>query len=130
MTKTKRDPIASVKRSETALLKEQLVNASQLNDAFLLCRLVGHSWDRIAPDRVPMFGRIVTWQCMRCTTKRDDMINPNVEWQGGMLLARTYRYPEGYKVPNPEGHRGRGNRALSVPALRLALLRRDDAITD
>jgi hypothetical protein len=93
---------------------------------YLACRLVGHAWQRIAPDRDPMFGRIVVWECERCAAKRDDIVQSN----DGSLLARSYRYPEGYLVPKRlrADTEGRGGRQFSVAALRIALLRRDDRV--
>lgn len=106
--------------------QRQVSTASRLKDEHLACRLVGHAWQRIVPDRAPQFGRIVVWDCQRCGSKRDDIIQPN----DGSLLARVYRYAEGYLVEKPkttETDEMRGGRQLTAPALRIALLRRDDA---
>lgn len=113
---------ATVERKQ---FRSQIDRAAQLPDHFLLCRLVGHSWERILPDRTPMFGRLVVWQCHRCDTKRDDI----VQSQDGSLLARVYRYPEGYLAKKTgKAKSERGGRRFSTPALRIALLRRDDVV--
>lgn len=119
---SKRQPTDAEERRK---FQRQVATASRLKDAHLACRLVGHSWRRIVPDRAPQFGRIVVWECSRCESKRDDIIQPN----DGSLLARVYRYAEGYLVEKPmEADKElRGGRQLTAPALRIALLRRDDA---
>lgn len=104
------------------LFNAQIRAAVSLTDEFLLCRLVGHMWQRIVPDRAPPFGRIVVWECFRCESKRDDIVQSN----DGSLLARTYRYSEGYLIPRPTGVKRQGGRQVSAGALRIALLRRDD----
>lgn len=109
-------------RTKALIHKEALALANALPDEHLLCRLVGHNWERQVPDRVPPFGRIVSWTCKRCTSVRDDIIAP----ANGDLLARTYRYAEGYVQKPDREHRGQGHR-MPVPVLRLALMRRDDA---
>lgn len=110
-------------KPKTTVDRDALALAITLSDDHLLCRLVGHQWERVLPDRAPPFGRIVSWQCKRCLTLRDDIIAPAT----GDLLARTYRYPEGYKQTYDKS-RGQGGR-MPVPVLRLALMRRDDAQT-
>lgn len=105
-------------------LKDQVAVARGLSDAHLLCRLVGHAWGRIIPDRVPMFGRIVVWKCHRCGSKRDDIVQAD----DGRLLQRVYRYADGYKLEKHliDGQENRGGRMVSVKALRIALVIRDD----
>lgn len=110
-------------RSHQDELKAQVAVARGLSDTYLLCRLVGHSWARIIPDRVPTFGRIVVWECGRCGTKRDDI----VQAIDGHLLQRMYRYAEGYTLKKSlTNGEDRGGRMVSVSALRIALMIRDD----
>lgn len=101
------------------ILKAQQRRARHLDDLHLLCRLVGHRWDRVLPDREPLFGRLVCWECGSCGTVRDDIVDP----QFGRLLARSYRYPSGYQLKRNTNERG--GRLLSSQALRTELLRRD-----
>jgi len=86
--------------------------AETLPENYLLCRTVGHAWSPVAPDREPMFGRLLVWECVRCTTKRDDIFD--TRWGG--LIARSYRYAEGYIIKRDK----RGNAgALARTALRV-----------
>ena len=105
-------------------LRAQINRATKLPDVFLLCRLVGHAWHRILPDRPPPFGRLIVWECVRCGSKRDDVVRDG----DGMLLHRGYRYAEGYLLEKPVDRKERGGRMVTVPALRVALLQRDDVV--
>ena len=87
------------------------VAVDDLTDAMLKCKVVGHSWDDFVPHRKPpAFGDLMAWLCVRCTTERHDIVS----WVDGSLVAREYRYPEGYHLA--ERHRR--------DELRLALMTR------
>lgn len=92
----------------------QIEMAKNLDRQHRRCRLVGHSWHRIQPDREPQFGVLMVWECERCTTKRDDIVMRN----SGELLSRAYRYATGYQIRI--ANRSRGGRALPTTALRIA----------
>lgn len=91
--------------------------AEKLPENYLLCRCVGHAWSPIAPDRIPPWGRILTWECVRCSTKRDDIFDNRY----GKLSVRTYRYAEGYIIARPK--RGEATR-LTRTALRVVFERK------
>lgn len=94
---------------------EQLLR--ELPDGFLLCRTVGHAWRRLAPDRVPQFGVLMAWECPRCQTIRDDIVDRS----HGKLLSRSYRYSVGYRLPGKQ----QGHSPISRAQFRVALLGRD-----
>lgn len=71
------------------------VHIDDLLDEFLKCKVVGHAWDEFIPHRKPpKFGDLMAWLCVRCQTERHDIVS----WADGGLVAREYRYPEGYQL--------------------------------
>ena len=115
---------SSLTADQKTVLRSQIRNAAKLNDTFLFCRLLGHAWTPVEPDRDPMFGRLFVFECARCTSKRDDILTVDGT---GRLLARSYRYAEGYLLQKRKasGKEQRGGRMLSADALRAELIRRD-----
>jgi hypothetical protein len=66
---------------------------------YVKCRTIGHAWDDITGSVAPhqftfLDGARVYFQCIRCTTKREDI------WSRvtGDLMARQYTYPADYKI--------------------------------
>lgn len=71
------------------------VALDDLLDSYLKCKTVGHQWDDFTPHRKPpAFGALQAWLCIRCTSERHDVVS----WVDGSLIAREYRYPEGYRL--------------------------------
>lgn len=93
----------------------ELVAISDLRDAFVLCRTLGHAWDDNPGAEVDsaLFRSsrgALALRCSRCATERFDYLNASLEvWQ------RYYRYPPHYTAIPGEGTR---------PNLRAELLRR------
>ncbi len=83
-----------------------------LDESFLLCRDVHHSWT-ISGYRTAKSGAVSrTLECQRCGTERVD------EWtRSGMRVGATYHYVDGYQFRHVEGA---GDRT----ALRREVLRR------
>jgi hypothetical protein len=106
---------------ERKLLKNQRERAKQLADDHLECRLFGHQWGEVKPDRTPQFGELHVYQCRRCRMLRDDVEAPR--WRE--ILHRSYRQPPGYRVKTPDN----GERAFSAAALRAERARRRANIT-
>ena len=66
-----------------------------LNDAYVMCRTLGHAWDDFIPMRKPAkFGDRLSLRCIRCETERHDVVS----WVDGSLLQREYQHPEGYAM--------------------------------
>jgi hypothetical protein len=65
---------------------------SDLEDDYLTCRTISHSWDE-APNAEfkTIFNWVMPLRCTRCTTLRIDYLN-NL----GEVMGRRYIYPEGY----------------------------------
>jgi hypothetical protein len=105
------DPLMAVER----------IAITELEDAYVMCRALGHSWDDNPIGEVDsaLFrasrGAIVL-RCTRCATERFDYLANDMS-----VFARYYRYPTRYKsIP------GQGTR----PNLRGELLRRSLLIRD
>ncbi len=83
-------------------------------DQMLRCRVVGHQWDDFYPTNLspPAFGWRLSLRCARCTTERHDLIS----FREGDVLAREYRYVDGYQQRRDE--------RLDRPELRMALYER------
>lgn len=62
---------------------------------YKLCRSMGHAWKPTDVDRSPAFGIYVWFECDRCTMLRKDTLNIL-----GMVAARSYKQPEGYRDPD------------------------------
>lgn len=80
----------------TALKKKTRDAIHDMDDAFLRCHAMHfHAFEEFHPTnmRRPQFGFRVSNVCINCGTERHDLRN----WRG-QLLAREYRYPEGYKL--------------------------------
>jgi hypothetical protein len=81
----------------------------EIDDAYLQCRTLGHSWDQIPDDgggghRSFTESRSVRRLCFRCT--RCTLLRYEA-WSAitGDLLFRTYQYPEDYHLPRDESNR-------------------------
>lgn len=57
------------------------------------CRTFGHDWEAWHTDHQPTFGYYESVYCPRCTTERLFTISLS-----GLVIARRYVYPEGYKL--------------------------------
>ena len=101
---------------ERKVLLAQIKRARDLPSEFLECRLLGHAWREVQPDRQTAVGEQHTYQCLRCLNIRDDVIAPKM----GELLTRGYRHVPGYLMEAPED----GSRVLSAAALRAERARR------
>jgi hypothetical protein len=91
------------------------VAIQDLQDAYVLCRALGHAWDdnptaQVDSQLYRASRGVLTLRCTRCTTERFDYINQMFE-----VATRYYRYPDHYKSIPGEGTR---------PNLRAELLRR------
>lgn len=64
-----------------------------LNDSYLLCREVGHTWRphfaRLDDERQ---GFVRTLRCTRCKTLRHQLLS-----YSGAVLTSHYEYPDGYQ---------------------------------
>lgn len=98
--------------------KAQLGRARSLEEIHLFCRLGRHAWERVESDREPEFGRMLCFECIRCTSRRYDTVDPRY----GNLLQRNYGYAEGYMLSKPAD----GSRVMSIEALRVEMVRRID----
>jgi hypothetical protein len=73
------------------------MRASDLSDAYVLCRTVGHSWDDNPSAAIPHSEQWRTakaalfLRCTRCRTERFDYFGNGFE-----VEYRYYRYPDGY----------------------------------
>lgn len=106
---------------EKRKLNDDVKRIQSLPYTYVVCRCVGHAWSRIEATRTPPFGVLLTWECMRCSTIRDDI----VDRYRGALLSRSYRYADGYRVPSDQqGHSG-----VKRDAVRVALLDRESTDT-
>ncbi len=67
-----------------------------LKDAYLLCRTVLHAWEEVIADDLekPGDGWRFSLQCIRCLTRRHDIISH----KDGGLVRRKYDYPEDYEM--------------------------------
>jgi hypothetical protein len=66
---------------------------------FLRCRDLRHAWDESTLVTAPHPDGIVeraVW-CRRCDTRRTEII----EMPDGTVIARRYRYPQGYQTDRP-----------------------------
>lgn len=78
---------------------EKRVPIKKLDDAFLICRERGHTWDEIYPEewgpgvRPAPFGWLRLFECMRCEAIRRVIVDTR-----GEIASRSYRYPEGFKL--------------------------------
>lgn len=91
---------SSMTKEQRAELAKALRQLDRLSIDYLTCRLFGHAWFPIPPDREPLFGRLIVLECSRCHSKRDDIFD--VAW--GKVLVRTYRYAEGYQLQRNKDH--------------------------
>lgn len=68
--------------------------AAELDDEYLLCRDIGHSWRLL--NYTPLENGMVArrLKCRSCKTVRVDRITRNF----GTVYGRTYEYPEGYQL--------------------------------
>lgn len=93
----------------------ELVDIQDLQDAYVICRAIGHAWDdnptaQVDSDLYRASRGVLALRCTRCTTERFDYVNQLFE-----VATRYYRYPDQYRsIP------GQGSR----PNLRGELLRR------
>lgn len=67
-----------------------------MRSEFLFCRTVLHAWEESVADDLekPGDGWRFSLKCMRCETRRHDVIS----YTTGELVRRTYDYPDGYKL--------------------------------
>lgn len=73
-----------------------MTSLTDLNRELLMCRTLGHAWDTFNPNsmRPPEFGDRLSLRCTRCTTERHDICS----WADGSLVARSYIYPDNYRL--------------------------------
>jgi hypothetical protein len=77
----------------------QLTTPQYDRTQFVRCNTLGHSWyDYDSNWAVPSGTAPLTLRCERCGTERRDIINAL-----GLLVGRSYSYPDGYRY-------GRGER--------------------
>lgn len=106
--------------AERKQFAEMVGLATTLPQEFLICRLSGHAWEPVTPDREPPLGApLICWECRRCTTRRYDSFD--ARW--GALIARTYAYAERYLMHRTDG--ARGHQPLHRAAVRVAFSRKD-----
>lgn len=91
------------------------VDIRDLEDAYVICRTLGHAWDdnpngEVQSDLFRASRGAITLRCTRCTTERFDYIAQDMT-----VFQRYYRYPSHYNTI-----RGQGTR----PNLRGELFRR------
>lgn len=85
-------------------------------DQFVRCRALGHTWEGYVPFppmAAPSFGWRMSLRCASCGTERHDLVSH----RDGDVLAREYRYPDGYQISG-------GGFAPSRGEYRLALAQR------
>lgn len=68
---------------------------SEVRDAYVRCRAVGHVWVDFVPRgmRAPSFGYRLSMRCRSCGTKRHDLWNSR-----GDMLQRAYVYADEYQI--------------------------------
>lgn len=86
-----------------------------LEDAFVLCRTLGHAWEdnpHVTVDSTwfRTAKGVLTLRCHRCGTERIDYLSQAME-----VVSRMYRYPDNYTTIVGQGSR---------PNLRGEMLRR------
>jgi hypothetical protein len=115
MTTTERARLTAEKSLETRRRR----NARGLDEIHLDCRLLRHSWTRVADtnENPPMFGVRVCYECNRCGSSRCDVVQRST----GGLLHRTYGYTVGYELESIDGER-----PVNADALRWEMIRRLD----
>lgn len=96
-------------------LPNRYVELDELQDEYLICRTVGHSWDDNISGQVDgalarSAAAVLALRCVRCNTERFDYVDIDM-----LVFARYYRYPPRYRLA-----RGQGKK----PSLRGELLRR------
>jgi hypothetical protein len=69
---------------------------SDLQDTYVICRTIGHSWDdnptaEVNSDLFRAAQACLALRCTRCTTERFDYIGNDMK-----VFQRYYRYPEQY----------------------------------
>jgi hypothetical protein len=90
----------------------------EVEEAFILCRALGHQWDQFQPlRRRAAWGTLLSLRCDRCGCERHDTIDSL-----GEISAREYKHPDGYKVAGEV----RGDRVTRAE-LRLEMLKRSRA---
>jgi hypothetical protein len=92
------------------------MHVSDLQDAFLVCRTIGHAWDdnphaEVDSDLFKASRGCLALRCTRCFTERFDYLDNQMA-----VFQRYYRYPQGY-----EGIKGEERFA---PALRAEMFSR------
>lgn len=83
----------------------ELVTIRQLQDEYVLCRTINHSWDDnptgpINPDFALMGVAVQLLRCTRCGTTRTDYIGKDLR-----VFHRRYIYPPGYRTIPGQGTR-------------------------
>lgn len=84
---------------------DERVSISELKDAYVICRALGHSWDdwpqgEVDRTMLHLFQGALVLRCTRCTTERYDYIGKDMR-----VAQRTYKYPPMYKSIPGEGTR-------------------------
>ena len=81
------------------------VDITELQDEYVICRTLGHSWDDFPNGEVDsvMFKQsrgVLCLRCTRCFAERYDYINVSME-----VFHRYYRYPQRYNTIVGQGKR-------------------------
>ena len=81
------------------------ITIQELTDEFVICRTIGHSWDKNPNGIVnSAFFRVssgvLMLRCTRCTTERYDYIGHD-----NTVFQRYYRYPQHYTTIPGQGTR-------------------------
>jgi hypothetical protein len=72
------------------------ITIEQLQDEYVVCRTIGHSWDdnpsaKVDSDLFKSSTGCLVLRCVRCTTERFDYLNADMR-----VFQRYYRYPQHY----------------------------------
>lgn len=110
------DTLSQREQRALHVLRAQITRARELAEEHLECRLVRHAWKRIVADRDAPYGVALAFECLRCTGRRYDYVDPKF----GTLLGRYYLHPRGYLLHKPSD----GSKAMSMEALRVEMVRR------
>lgn len=93
MQKSKND---SVEELDSEELESDKVSKEDLEDKFLLCRTLGHSWKPFSQKGMTTvdYGWRFSVRCSSCRTKRHQIIH----YGTGIVSKIEYIYPKGYRL--------------------------------
>lgn len=85
--------MAQRRRRDSAERQEISAFAHELDDNYLMCRNLGHSWRPLrAKYQQKERAYFVAYLCQRCTAERHQWLDTR-----GLIVSGSYSYPEGYE---------------------------------